>query len=160
MTNKNEDLKAFVEGFNLIGKVVILKPEYAKSGIPYVFKIFGGSGASDGNIGTGIFGEFLTDGEQAKIRAGDILRLATDTEIEDKEVSLLTLGGMYKNLEVESEIGHLSFQIVKLSLENDPMWEDMRQKMEKIEIIEDSSKSNAEQLKALKEYYKEIDPYS
>lgn len=157
MTNENKELEAFPEGFNLVGKVVILKPSFSKSGIPYVFKISGGSGARDGMIGTGIFGTFLIDGEEAKVRDGNILRLATTKEIEDKSVSLETLGGMYKKSELESEIGHLSFQILKISHEVGVYLKDV---LNKIEMIEALSKSDAEQIKALQKYYIKLDPFS
>ena len=69
---------------DLKGKtVVVSKKLFPKlSVIERVFEVSGGFGCRPANIGSALIGEFLNDGEQAKVDGLDIERLATEDEIE------------------------------------------------------------------------------
>ena len=68
-------------GYNWVGKYVVLYPTN-EFGLPFVFLVSGGSGSKFGNIGTGVFGTYVIDGEYSKIHCGDVMRYALPDEIE------------------------------------------------------------------------------
>lgn len=67
---------------DLEGKVVIFRQEYMTvPALEHPFLVQGGLGAKNHTIGRALFGEFLSDGEQARMEGYMVERLATDDEI-------------------------------------------------------------------------------
>ena len=70
---------------DLEGKVVVLKPKVLKPEYRAIkwrlFRVDGGFGASPGTMGTALIGEFLADGERARMEGFQVLRLATEKDL-------------------------------------------------------------------------------
>jgi len=67
---------------DLTGKVVIFKQNYLTvPQLEHPFLVEGGFGASPNTIGRALIGEFLSDGERARMEGYMVERLATDEEI-------------------------------------------------------------------------------
>lgn len=73
-------LKQDLEGKTIILDRQYLRPEY--HAIEYrVFKVLAGFGMKPHTIGTALWGEFLSDGEQSRMEGYQVERIATDDEI-------------------------------------------------------------------------------
>lgn len=67
---------------DLEGKVVIFKRKYLKvEPLDHPFKVTGGFGAKPDTLGNALFGQFLSDGEDARMEGYMVERLATEEEI-------------------------------------------------------------------------------
>ncbi len=146
--------------YNYIGKVIIIRPGWAKNGMPYLFRVSGGSGAQSGFIGTGVFGNFLCDDSYEKIHCGDIWRLATEEEIEAKQVNLESFAWKYKNLYVGSRISEYQSYIYESLIENRTSdIGELRKMKSQISDIILSDQTEAEILEKLKQIYETVRNY-
>ncbi len=69
-----------LEGKTIVLKPKVLKPEYRA--IKWrLFKVDGGFGASPNTIGSALIGEFLADGERARMEGHQVLRIATEKDL-------------------------------------------------------------------------------
>lgn len=70
---------------DLTDKTVVLKSKFLKpefSDIKWrLFRVDGGFGASPHTMGTALIGEFLADGEKARMEGYQVLRLATEEDL-------------------------------------------------------------------------------
>lgn len=67
---------------DLTGKVVIFKQKsLTVTATEHPFRVDGGFGASPNTQGRALIGEFLSDGEEARMEGYDVERLATPEEI-------------------------------------------------------------------------------
>jgi len=70
-----------INGINLQGKTVILKPEcYKGDEKERLFKCESGFGCHPQCMGTAVFGTFVSDGERARVERYEILCLAPGQE--------------------------------------------------------------------------------
>ena len=73
-----------IDGINLKDQHVVLSGEaYKGRTVQRVFLCQHGSGCKPYLRGPAIFGEFVFDGEETRISQWDVLRLASDEEVED-----------------------------------------------------------------------------
>lgn len=67
---------------DLTDQVVIFKQKYLSvPALDHPFRVDGGFGAQPDTIGRAMFGEFLSDGERARMEGFMVERLATEEEI-------------------------------------------------------------------------------
>jgi len=69
---------------DLTGKVVILSQRFFRAGLnaaDHPYRVDGGFGAVPFTAGTALTGQFLSDGERARVDALAVARLATEAEI-------------------------------------------------------------------------------
>ena len=72
-------LNTDIEGKVVVLKANIMKPEFRA--LKYLlFRVDGGFGAAAGTIGTALIGQFLADGERARMEGYDVERLATEDD--------------------------------------------------------------------------------
>ena len=120
---------------NYIGKVVVLYPQWSKTGEPFLFKVQGGSGAEPDLIGTGVFGTFIIDGDTAKIRRRDIWRLATDDEIEQKQVDRSTLLKLLKENINEVQVLSQCYNIYSWAIDDAKNLKELKTLNNKMKLI-------------------------
>lgn len=70
---------------DIAGKYVVLNPLYYKQ--PYIIKCTGGFGCNPDTMGNAVGADFLIDGEHARVEGWQILRLATEDEVKNKQIS-------------------------------------------------------------------------
>ncbi len=71
-----------IANVNVKGKAVVLRtPDYRGDTLNRVFECKDGFGCDPQKGGSAVFGEFLVDGEFARIARSHIARLATDEEV-------------------------------------------------------------------------------
>lgn len=78
---------------DITDKIVVLNPIYYDQ--PYLFHAEGGFGCSPNTSGNCVGGFFLVDNERARVEGYQILRLATNEEIEHKCISVKSLRELY-----------------------------------------------------------------
>lgn len=69
---------------DLTGKTIVIKRDvFPRNPIPErVLKVAGGFGCKPELIGSAVMGELLHNGEKIRIDGGDVMRLATEEDIE------------------------------------------------------------------------------
>lgn len=72
-------LKMQLEGKVVVLRANVLKAEYRDLKWR-LFRVDGGFGASPNTIGTALIGQFLADGEKARMEGYDVERLATEED--------------------------------------------------------------------------------
>lgn len=70
---------------DITDKYVVLNPTYYKQ--PYVVQCVGGFGCKPFTNGNAVTSVFLVDGEHARVEGWQILRLATEDEVKNKQIS-------------------------------------------------------------------------
>jgi hypothetical protein len=76
-----QDKGAGIEGVDLKGKTVVLSPKHYKGDeAARTFKCDGGFGCNPHTTGSAVFGEFVSDGERARVERWQISHLATTQE--------------------------------------------------------------------------------